>query len=71
MADSTPAAPQAQPPTHSPADCIACRIADQLTEHRDTFAPTWTRRRGVLNFAILIAQRECPAHQWAWSEVDA
>jgi hypothetical protein len=68
MADLTPVPPDAQAPPHSPAACPACRIADQLAEHRDTFAATWTKRRGILNFAILIAQRECPAYQWAWSE---
>jgi hypothetical protein len=68
MADLTPVAPDAQAPPHSPAACPACRIADQLAEHRDTFAATWTKRRGILNFAILIAQRECPAYQRSWSE---
>jgi hypothetical protein len=64
MADSTPT----EPPTHSPPECPACRIVATLAAHRDDSHPDWSIRRGVLNFAILIAQRECPAHRYAWSE---
>lgn len=53
---------------HNPAECPACRIVNTLAKHRDTTAADWSLRRGTLNFAILIAQRECPAHQRAWSE---
>ena len=62
--------PDHTPESHSPTTCPACRIAAELSKHRDTFASEWTKRRGILNFAILIAQRECPAHQRAWA-VDA
>ena len=48
-------------PDYAPSDhCPACRIARELTEHRDTTAGDWTMRRGTLNFAIVIARRACP-----------
>ena len=70
MADSTPPAPASAAPQHKPADCAACRIADTLEEHRNATASDWSYRRATLNFAIIIARRECPAYQRAWA-VDA
>lgn len=42
--------------------CPACRIARELTEHRDATAADWSQRRGTLNFARVIAMRACPAY---------
>lgn len=43
--------------------CPACRVLRELTEHRDTAAPDWSPRRGVLNFARVVAARACPDYQ--------
>jgi hypothetical protein len=45
---------------HEPASCPACRIIAALEQHRDNTATNWSLRRGMLNFAIVIARRECP-----------
>jgi hypothetical protein len=62
--------PPEPPAGQAPHSCAACRIAATLTEHRDACAADWSHRRGTLNFAILIAQQECPEHKRAWA-VDA
>lgn len=43
--------------------CPACRIARELTEHRDKTAAGWSHRRGTLNFARVIAARACPEYE--------
>lgn len=40
--------------------CPACRIARELTEHRDASATDWSVRRATLNFSIIVARRSCP-----------
>jgi hypothetical protein len=40
--------------------CPACRVARELTEHRDAAAADWSVRRATLNFARIIAERACP-----------
>lgn len=40
--------------------CPACAIAAELSAHRDSTAGTWSIRRMMLNFAVIIAQRNCP-----------
>lgn len=40
--------------------CPACRVARELTEHRDKTAVEWTQRRAVLNFARTVSERACP-----------
>lgn len=42
--------------------CPVCQVARELTEHRDATADEWSTRRGVLNFARIIATRACPAY---------
>lgn len=42
--------------------CPACQVARELTEHRDACAEQWSTRRGVLNFARVIAVRACPEY---------
>ena len=48
--------------------CPACRIARELTEHRDTSAAEWGLRRGVLNFARVLAVRACPEYRPTMTE---
>jgi hypothetical protein len=43
--------------------CPACRVVRELLEHRDSSAGVWSLRRGVLNFAIVVARRACPAYE--------
>lgn len=43
--------------------CPACQVARELAQHRDDKAPGWSIRRGALNFAVLVAQRACPAYE--------
>lgn len=57
-------------PKHDQSECAACRIVDTLTVHRDTAHAGSGSRRGTLNYAILVAKQECPAHRDAWA-VDA
>lgn len=42
--------------------CPACATAADLEQHRDATAGAWSVRRGVLNFAILVASQNCPAY---------
>lgn len=42
--------------------CPACRVVAELCAHRDTAAREWSARRAALNFAIVTAQRACPAY---------
>lgn len=51
--------------------CPACRVARELAEHRDSTAGAWSLRRGVLNFAIVIARRACPAYEPATTTQEA
>ena len=48
--------------------CPACAIARELSAHRDMAATDWTPRRAVLNFAVIIARRACPAYVPATTE---
>lgn len=48
--------------TATVAHCPACAIVAELTKHRDQTAPEWDVRRGVLNFARIIAKQACPAY---------
>jgi hypothetical protein len=43
--------------------CPACRIARELTEHRDATAAEWSVRRATLSFARVLAVRACA--EWA------
>lgn len=43
--------------------CPACRVARELTEHRDNYAAGWSDRRAMLNFAAIIARRACPEYR--------
>lgn len=55
MSDTTPV-----PPVDH---CPACRVARELAEHRDLTAAGWSIRRGTLSFAIVLAERACPAYE--------
>lgn len=55
MSDTTPA-PMVD-------HCPACRVARELAEHRDATAGGWSIRRGALSFAVIVAQRACPAYE--------
>lgn len=43
--------------------CPACRVARELTEHRDACAVEWSHRRAALNFALILAKRACPDYR--------
>lgn len=45
------------------AHCAACAIAEELEEHRDAHAETWSVRRGMLSFCIVVARRHCTAYK--------
>lgn len=47
--------------------CPACRVARELTEHRDASANEWSIRRATLNFARIVATQACPDWQAAES----
>lgn len=53
------------------ASCPACATAADLEAHRDaTTGDGWSIRRGALNFAVLVARRNCPSYRWASEAAD-
>lgn len=50
--------------------CPACRVARELAEHRDATAAAWSPRRVALSFAVIVAERACPAYEPTVGPVD-